>query len=880
MKLAYFSPLNPQPSGISDYSEELLPYLSKGADITLFVDGFTPVDRDSLSKFPIYDYGRDPSALTSISSFDAVIYHMGNDHRYHSGMFDAMRQFPGIVVFHDFALQDFFLGLARERKEPNLYLDEVAACHGTALRAEAAQFISEGRTPSFLAQPTEYPLNCRLAGPAEAIVVHSRWSASRFQQIAPATPVWYIPMPVRMPPVRRELARNNEVRIASFGLITPGKGIEIGLRALAKLKSTHGFRYTLVGDPNPFFEVRELIRRYEMDDRVKITGHLPMADFEKFIGNTDIALNIRERTVGETSASLCRLLSAGVCSIVSDVAWYAELPSNSVVKVPLNSETDALLTAYLRRLIDDLELRQRIGDNARSYAQAEHNLQRGAAAYLNVINTVIARRPRRKLVRAVASELTALKIDNTAHAVLRNVAEQIAFVSPVSPAVKQVDSFVNEPSDNGHSVTAPLSVEAEDHSQQTGHSNEVERVTGRLQKIEGVDYKQAAIEYLGKLSEERQHHLRTKPFYNLAHKLPRYKNAGLDEDSHRHFCDFANMAVALALPPGSRILDVGCGSGWLSEYFARLGYDVKGIDISPDLIKMSSDRVARVPYGVNLEGSIKCVFAIHDIEAAPLAEKFDAIICYDSLHHFENEQAVIRHLGEMLSIGGQLFILEGARPQAGSASERELQSVMSEFRTLESPFDDDYLRKLLDENGFAIVGDFISVNGLFERQMLEGLHLPLTTVPLNYNYFICKKVSNAGPASRIPDSRRPGVLRSRFSVLESIAGSVAPASRLSVPLIVENIGDTLWLTGQTVRAGVVMPAVRIFNARGNVISEVHGEPLLPHAVAPGESVNITIEIDIPRQAGTYTLKIDMVDQHVSWFEQHGSEPFVHSFEVV
>ena len=42
MKLAYFSPLNPQPSGMSDYSEELLPYLAADAEITLFVDGFAP----------------------------------------------------------------------------------------------------------------------------------------------------------------------------------------------------------------------------------------------------------------------------------------------------------------------------------------------------------------------------------------------------------------------------------------------------------------------------------------------------------------------------------------------------------------------------------------------------------------------------------------------------------------------------------------------------------------------------------------------------------------------------------------------------------------------------------------------------------------------
>ena len=109
---------------------------------------------------------------------------------------------------------------------------------------------------------------------------------------------------------------------------------------------------------------------------------------------------------------------------------------------------------------------------------------------------------------------------------------------------------------------------------------------------------------------------------------------------------------------------------------------------------------------------------MHDIEAAPLAEKFDAVVCYDALHHFEDERAVFRHLAAMLDVGGQLFILEGERPPALSASEAELRGVMREFGTLESPFDPAYLRALLDENGLAVVGDYVSVNGLFERALL------------------------------------------------------------------------------------------------------------------------------------------------------------------
>src|ERR1044071_7440688 len=142
MKLAYFSPLTPQRSGISDYSEELLPYLAEGAAITLFVDGFKPANRKLTSRFKVINYGRWPSRLKKLESFDAVLYHMGNDHRYHGGMLKAMARRRGIVVFHDFAFQDFFLGLARERNDLGIYLDEVELCYGSEMRRQAADYLT------------------------------------------------------------------------------------------------------------------------------------------------------------------------------------------------------------------------------------------------------------------------------------------------------------------------------------------------------------------------------------------------------------------------------------------------------------------------------------------------------------------------------------------------------------------------------------------------------------------------------------------------------------------------------------------------------------------------------------------------------------------
>jgi SAM-dependent methyltransferase len=402
---------------------------------------------------------------------------------------------------------------------------------------------------------------------------------------------------------------------------------------------------------------------------------------------------------------------------------------------------------------------------------------------------------------------------------------------------------------------------------------------GRLPKLEGIDYKRAAIEYPGKLDPERLHHLRTKPFYNLAHKLPKFRGTrGMDAETHREFCDFANIAVALELPPGARILDVACGSGWLSEYFARLGYDVTGIDISPDLIRISEDRVRGLPYGVDHESPLRCRFLVHDVEHAPLDEKFDALVCYDAMHHFSDEQAVARNLAAMLNLGGLLFILEGTKPAQDSVGEAELIEVMQRFKTLESPFDAAYLRQLLDQNGLGVVGDYVSINALIDREALDAEGAIRAQLPA-INYLLCKKVSEDQPASSLPDSSAPATLRAAIELEEPWTPKPDPGATFVVRLKIANTGDTLWLGGSYMRRGAVMLGIKILDVDGNIIDEFHGEPALPRAIAPGEVASVIIEHRSPSKPGRYSIKIDLVDQHICWFEDRGSAPLVLPLEV-
>ena len=888
MRLAYFSPLTPQRSGIADYSEELLPYLKCDAEVTLFVEGFRPANESLVKEFEWVDYRSNPAVLSKLNEFDAVVYHLGNDHRYHTGIFETSLIHPGVTVFHDFALQDFFLGLARMRGDMSVYLDEVAACNGQEMRDSAAEALVRGALPQLVAEPTVYPLNRRLARRSEGIIVHSTWCRTRFKTIAPAVPIRQINMPVRLSAIARSHtgSSNHPIRIASFGLITPGKGIEQALRALSVLKDSFAFQYTLVGEPSPFFPVRELIERSGLSDRVRITGHVSLDEFERHMRETDIALNMRERTVGETSASLCRIMIAGVPSVVYDVGWYAELPNDCVVKVDKSEYADALLLAYLRKLISDQELRARIGRNARHYAEATHAIEPNAAAYIEFISEIVAQRSRRKLITFVSGEVARLGIKSSDQTCLTELAGEIAALFPSTPESVSASVDYNRatnPEENGRRTTERIDnppVEIKKVPAQKSAPRGARTQTGRLPKLEGVDYKRAAVEYLRKLDPERSHYLKTKPFYNLANKPAKHRGDGMDSETHRHFSDFANIAVALALPAGARILDVGCGSGWLSEYFARLGYDVTGADISDELVAMAAERVARIPYNVDHETALRCRFLVQDIEAGPLPEKFDAVICYDSLHHMEDERAVLRHIAAMLDQGGLLFILEGHKPPANSPTEAELCAVMRRYETLESPFSYEYLLELLDQNGFAVVGDYVSVNGLFEREMLEDNALPLRTLPINYHYLTCMKVATEGPATSVPSSRRPGMLRAQISLLNKVPANFAPGTKIDLSLEIKNAGDTLWLTGQTVRAGVVMPAVKVFDARGNIMNEFHGEPMLPRAVAPGQAVRLRIAVIAPLQAGAYSIKIDLVNQHICWFEDRGSLPLTLAIEVV
>jgi len=82
--------------------------------------------------------------------------------------------------------------------------------------------------------------------------------------------------------------------------------------------------------------------------------------------------------MGETSISLIHAMSAGKPCVVSDLAWFSELPDDAVIKIG-TVDPEAELTATLSHYLKHPDELARIGRNAREYVRSRHSLPETAA---------------------------------------------------------------------------------------------------------------------------------------------------------------------------------------------------------------------------------------------------------------------------------------------------------------------------------------------------------------------------------------------------------------------------------------------------------------------------------------------------------------------
>ncbi len=388
-RLAYFSPLPPERSGIADYSAELLPYLAELARVTLFAAHPEQVAAELQAIFevrPISDYG------STHWQYDVALYHMGNS-VYHEAMFPMLMRYPGITVLHDHGLHHFMATRTIPRGDFAGYAREMGYALGTE-GVDLAYRIRQGQAEHPL---YEVPLNERVLDRSLGLIVHSHFVERQIQNVRPNLPVTVVPAPIRTDfgPLRsrQELGCPEDVLLfASAGQVITIKQVTVALEAFARLRSDFPqARYVVVGDElKQDLDLQDWLRQRDMGDAVISTGYLTdTRDFVSWIAAADILVNLRYPTIGETSATALRGLAVGRPVIVSDHGWYAELPDAVCIKVAPND--DEALYQAMHRLAADAVLRQTMGQQAAGYARREHSLAAAARRYLDFIGEIVVR---------------------------------------------------------------------------------------------------------------------------------------------------------------------------------------------------------------------------------------------------------------------------------------------------------------------------------------------------------------------------------------------------------------------------------------------------------------------------------------------------------
>jgi len=103
----------------------------------------------------------------------------------------------------------------------------------------------------------------------------------------------------------------------------------------------------------------------------------------------------------------------------------------------------------------------------------------------------------------------------------------------------------------------------------------------------------------------------------------------------------------LAIPPGSRVLDVACGTGNLAIPLARQGHIVTGVDIAPNLLAQARERAVA-------EG-LTATFDEGDAEQLPYADaSFDVVVTMFGAMFAPRPELVASELARVLKPGGLL----------------------------------------------------------------------------------------------------------------------------------------------------------------------------------------------------------------------------------
>jgi glycosyltransferase involved in cell wall biosynthesis/uncharacterized protein YbaR (Trm112 family) len=376
--LQMVTPLPPARSGIAHYSSDLLDA----------VDGHWAVDvlaenADAVARWKTARVARNRAELR-FNPHAPVIYQIGNSGHHRHAFAGALRA-PGVLVLHDVVLHHGRLGEYLRVRGGADYRRQLATRYGVA-GERLADAVLRGRTPPDL---SGYPMFEDFVERARLTLVHSEYARQLVLERVPDADVRRVPMGVPLPAdvpradARRALGLSSDAFvIASVTHVNPYKRLPVVLRAVRRIvRRVPQALVVLAGSVAPSVDLQSEIDYLGLAGRVQLLGYVP-DDIARLVAvASDVCVNLRYPSAGETSASLLRLLGAGRPVIVTDDAPNAEYPDDVVLKVRVDRFEEETLAAQLLELHGQPELARARGRLARLHVATEHAMGSMVAGY-------------------------------------------------------------------------------------------------------------------------------------------------------------------------------------------------------------------------------------------------------------------------------------------------------------------------------------------------------------------------------------------------------------------------------------------------------------------------------------------------------------------
>jgi len=411
MRLAWFSPMPPVPSGIAACSAGLVAALGEDHRIDVYVD--EPVARLAPGARSAHEF----VWRHRLEPYDLTVYQLGNS-SHHDFLWPYLFRYPGLTVLHDAHLHHARAAALLRTKRAADYRAEFAWNHPAAGADQAELAVAGFDNQLYYAWPMT-----RLAVEASRLaVVHTPALAAALNEELPHARVEAIHLG-HGEPVSDAQARAARLTVRSergipdsailfgvFGGLTPEKRILQVLDALAAVipyaPSAH---LLLAGAAADHYDPAADVRRRGLGSRVTITGYLESdAELTDCIAACDVSLNLRWPTAREVSGPWLRALAAGRPTVVIDLAHLADVPSLDprtwrqnlgtrggtiapvTVAIDILDEDHSLRLA-MRRLAADAALRAELGAAGRRYWDEEHSLPRMIEDYRRILATAAGR---------------------------------------------------------------------------------------------------------------------------------------------------------------------------------------------------------------------------------------------------------------------------------------------------------------------------------------------------------------------------------------------------------------------------------------------------------------------------------------------------------